>query len=137
LASLKDVGDEPQLAAMVWHQGESDASLPDGEYQKLLTEFIAQVRKDLDAPELPFVIGEVYDNGGRDRVRAGQRATAAAVPGVKFVPVDGLKTSDNGTHFDTPSQIELGKRLAATLVERNTTTTTTMTTTTTTKESSR
>ena len=59
------------------------------------------------------MIGEVYDNGKRDRVRAGQRATAAAVPNVKFVPVDGLKTSDNGTHFDTPSQIELGKRLAA------------------------
>jgi len=115
LQSLKDAGDEPQLAAMIWHQGESDASLPEGEYQKLLTEFIAQLRKDLDAAQLPVVIGEVYDNGKRERVRAGQRATASAVANVKFVSVQGLKTSDNGTHFDTPSQIELGKRLAAAL----------------------
>ena len=113
LASLRDAGEEPHLAGMIWHQGESDASLPEGEYQKLLTEFIAQIRKDLDSPQLPFVLGEVYDNGKRDRVRAGQRATSAAVPDVTFVSVDGLKTSDNGTHFDTPSQIELGKRLAA------------------------
>jgi iduronate 2-sulfatase len=118
LKSLSDAGDEPQLAGMIWHQGESDASLPDGEYQTLLTQFIAQVRTDLDAPALPFVIGEVYDNGKRDRVRAGQRATAAAVPGVTFVAVDGLKTSDNGTHFDTPSQIELGRRLAAPFAAR-------------------
>jgi iduronate 2-sulfatase len=119
LQSLRDAGDEPQLAAMIWHQGESDASLPAGEYQKLLSEFISQVRQDLKTPQLPFVIGEVYDNGKRDRVRDGQRATATALPNVKFAPVEGLKTSDNGTHFDTPSQIELGRRLAAPLAGSN------------------
>ena len=117
LKSLKDAGETPTLAGMIWHQGESDASLPEGEYQKLLTDFIAQVRKDLDSPRLSFVIGEVYDNGHRDRVRAGQRATAAAVANVMFVSVDGLVTSDGGTHFDTPSQIELGRRLAAALLK--------------------
>jgi hypothetical protein len=117
LKSLRDAGEEPQLAGMIWHQGESDASLADGEYEKLLTDFIAHVRADLDAPQLPFVIGEVYDNGHRDRVRAGQRATAAAVANVKFVSVAGLVTGDNGTHFDTPSQIELGRRLAAALAD--------------------
>jgi iduronate 2-sulfatase len=115
LKALEDAGETPQLAAMIWHQGESDASLPEGEYQKLLTQFIARVRTDLASPELPFVIGEVYDNGKRDRVRAGQRATAAAVPNVKFASAQKLVTSDAGTHFDTASQIELGRRLAAAL----------------------
>lgn len=118
LKSLANAGESPQLAGMIWHQGESDASLPDGEYQRLLTDFIAHVRADLAVPQLRFVIGEVYDNGRRDRVRAGQRATAAAVPGVFFVPVDGLQTADQGTHFDTASQIELGRRLAAALTPR-------------------
>jgi hypothetical protein len=122
LKSLSDAGQTPQLAGMIWHQGESDASLPEGEYQRLLTDFIAHVREDLEAPQLNFVIGEVYDNGHRDRVRAGQRATAAAVPNVVFVPVEGLKTLDAGTHFDTRSQIELGRRLAAALTRQNPTT---------------
>jgi hypothetical protein len=116
--SLDSLGKDAKLEAMVWHQGESDASLPEGEYQRLLTEFIARVRKDLSSPDLPFVIGEVYDNGHRDRVRAGQRGTAAAVPHAMLVPVNGLKTLDAGTHFDTPSQIELGKRLAQALIEK-------------------
>jgi iduronate 2-sulfatase len=116
LKALTDAGEKPRLAGMIWHQGESDASLPQGEYQRLLTEFIARVRRDLGVADLPFVIGEVYDNGRRDRVRAGQRAIATAVPNVHFVSVDGLKTADQGTHFETTSQIELGKRLAAPLL---------------------
>lgn len=118
LASLKDSGDTYELAALVWHQGESDSSLPDGEYQKLLTNFITRVRKDLKEPQLLFVIGEVYDNGHRDRVRAGQHATTQAVDRTIFVSADGLKTSDNGTHFDAASQIELGRRLAKVALSR-------------------
>jgi iduronate 2-sulfatase len=116
--SLKSLGDDAKIEAMIWHQGESDASLKESEYQKLLTAFIAQVRKDLSSPDLPFVIGEVYDNGKRDRVRAGERATAAMVPNVFFAPADNLKTSDGGTHFDTASQIEMGQRLAAVLMKK-------------------
>jgi len=118
LKSLTDRGDTYTLAGMIWHQGESDASLPPGEYQRLLTRFIARVRTDLSATEMPFVIGEVFDNGKRDRVRAGQRATSAAVAATYFVSAAGLNTSDAGTHFDTPSQIELGQRLARALKTR-------------------
>ena len=119
LKSLSDAGETPQLAGVIWHQGESDAKLAEGEYQKLLTAFIARVRTDLASPDLPFVIGEVYDNGKRDRVRAGQRATAAALSNVKFASAENLKTSDNGTHFDAASQIELGQRLARALIKES------------------
>ena len=57
-----------QLAGFVWFQGWNDMvdrgtyperDQPDGyhQYSQLLTQFIHDVRKDLSAPELPFVIG--------------------------------------------------------------------------------
>ncbi len=116
LKTLTDRDDTYTVRGMIWHQGESDAGLPEGEYQTLLTDFIAKVRAALGVPELPFGIGEVYDNGKRDRVRAGQQATASAVPGAYFVSAEGLKTFDDGTHFDAASQIELGRRLGAGMV---------------------
>ncbi len=113
LKELKDQGHTYTLRGMIWHQGESDASLIADEYQKLLTAFIARVRTDLEVPDLPFGVGEVFDNGKRDTVRAAQKATAEKVKGVFFVSADGLKTFDGGTHFDAASQIELGERFAA------------------------
>jgi iduronate 2-sulfatase len=113
LKGLKDKGHTYAIRGMIWHQGESDAGLTADEYEKLLTAFVGRVRADLDVPDLPFGVGEVYDNGKRNAVRAGQKATAAKVKGVFFVPADGLKTSDMGTHFDAASQIELGERFAA------------------------
>jgi iduronate 2-sulfatase len=97
---------------MIWHQGESDAGLSQAEYQKRLTAFVARVRADLGTLDLAIGVGEVFDDGKRDSVRAAQKATAAAVEGVYFVPAAGLKTFDNGTHFDAASQIELGRRFA-------------------------
>ena len=71
------------------------------------------MRADLEVPDLPFGVGEVFDNGKRDAVRAAQKATAEKVKGVFFVSADKLKTFDGGTHFDAASQIELGERFAA------------------------
>ena len=112
LKELKDKGDTYTLRGMAWHQGESDAHLPPGKYQELLTGLINHVRADLNAKDLPFVIGEVYDNGKRNAARDGQKAAATAITNVAFASSQGLKTFDNGTHFDSASQIELGKRMA-------------------------
>ncbi len=112
LAALKAKGHTFTIRGMIWHQGESDASLSAEEYQKLLTAFIARVRTDFNSPDLPFGIGEVYDNGKRDSIRAAQQATARDVKGAFLVSVEGLKTSDQGTHFDAAGQLELGDRFA-------------------------
>ncbi len=113
LQDLKDKNHTYTLRGMIWHQGESDAGLTAAEYEKLLTSFIGRLRKDLEAPELPIGIGEVFDNGKRDSVRAAQKAVAEKLPGAFFVSAEGLKTSDKGTHFDAASQIILGERFAA------------------------
>lgn len=63
-----------ELAGFVWFQGWNDmvdrGTYPNrdkeggyGEYSELLAQFIRDVRKDLSAPELPFVIGVMGVNG--------------------------------------------------------------------------
>lgn len=116
-AIIKANGDTCEIRGMLWHQGESDAaSMEPGKYQEALTEFIGRVRSDLGVKNLPFVIGQVYDNGKRTNIIADQKATAKAVPGVGFVDAAVLKTFDNGTHLDAESQIELGKGFARELI---------------------
>jgi iduronate 2-sulfatase len=117
LKGLKDRGDTYEIRGMIWHQGESDASLPTDQYQKMLTEFINRVRTDLAINDLPFVIGEVYDNGKRDLVRAAQQTAAKTVAGTYFASAKGLNTFDAGTHFDAASQIKLGQRFAEPLLK--------------------
>lgn len=117
LKVLDDCHDTYTLCGMAWHQGESDAGLSAEEYQQLLTHLIEKARADLNAKDLPLVIGEVYDNGKRDTVRAAQRATAKAVPHTAFASCDGLKTFDGGTHFDAAGQIELGRRMAEAMLK--------------------
>lgn len=108
-------GDTMTIRALLWHQGESNAKDTTEEYQAKLTTLIVRMREDIGQPELPVVVGEVFDNGARDNVRAAQRATAKAVPKVAFASAEGLATSDKGTHFDAASQLQLGQRFAAAL----------------------
>lgn len=117
LKVLQDRGDTCEIRGMIWHQGESDANLTSAEYGRMLTDFINRVRADLAVKELPFVIGEVFDNGKRDSVREAQQAVAKAVPGTSFASSQGLKTFDAGTHFDAASQIKLGQRFAESLLK--------------------
>jgi len=109
---ITDEGADYEIRGMLWMQGEGDAGPKDNGYKKLLTELIAQTRADLNLPQLPFVIGQVYDNGRRNFVIFDEKAVAKEVPFTAFVESDGLKTWDHGTHFDAASQIELGKRFA-------------------------
>jgi hypothetical protein len=117
LKALKDAGHTYTVHGMIWHQGESDAALTADAYEKLLTTFIERLRKDLELPNLVFGIGEVYDNGKRDAVRAAQKATAEKVKGTYLVSVKDLKTYDGGTHFDAKSEIELGRGFAVEMLK--------------------
>ncbi|MDQ3813950.1 MAG: sialate O-acetylesterase [Armatimonadota bacterium] len=115
---LKRDGHTFVVRGVLWHQGESDVKSGQEIYQQRLTTFIARLREDLEKPELPVVIGEVFDNEGkRDAVRRAQRAVADTVLYTGFAAADGLKTSDAGTHFDAASQLILGERFAAAMLK--------------------
>lgn len=112
LKALAGRGGQAALRGVLWHQGESDSQRTEEHYQQMLTTFITHLRRDLGRADLPFVIGEVYDNGNRDAVRAAQAEVAQTVPHCALAPASGLTTSDGGTHFDAASQLKLGQRLA-------------------------
>ena len=85
------------LSGFVWFQGWNDqyggAEL---EYEQNLRNFIGDVRKDLDAPELPFVIGVMGQNGAgeaKGAMLAIQKAQTAVTDmrGVVAVHTDKLE----------------------------------------------
>jgi hypothetical protein len=73
LANLKDLvpGSDGRhvLAGFGWHQGWNDRinDLFNAEYESNLAHFIRDIRRDLGAPGLPFVIAETGMNGPEER----------------------------------------------------------------------
>jgi hypothetical protein len=105
------------LVAILWHQGESDANArlaPD--YARRLHELIARFRSELNAPDVPFIIGQLgqfrrwtpYDSA----VDAAHREAARTIPHVAFVSSDSLHHKGDSLHFDAQSARVLGRRYA-------------------------
>ena len=116
---LRDQGHQFKIRGLLWHQGESDSKSSTKVYKRRLKELINRIRQDVDLPELPIVVGEVFDNGKRDSVRAAIQAVAEESPTVGLVSSEDTSTSDPGTHFDTKSQLLLGERYASAMSEQH------------------
>ena len=59
-------GKKPEVAGFVWFQGWNDQyNGAETEYESNMKHFIDDVRKDLGAPDLPFVIGVMGQNGSK------------------------------------------------------------------------
>jgi hypothetical protein len=58
-------GKTSELAGFVWFQGWNDQYGGQDEYESNMKHFIADVRKDLKVPKLPFVIAAMGQNGSR------------------------------------------------------------------------
>jgi alpha-galactosidase len=90
-------GSKPEIAGFVWFQGWNDQyNGAETEYASNMAHFIRDVRKDLKAPELPFVIGVMGQNGSKEAkgamkvIQEAQLAMEEALPGVKAVHTDVL-----------------------------------------------
>ena len=95
------------LKGILWHQGESNEKNP-GEYLGQLKALVENLRKDLDAPDLPFVAGQVNNlKPINDQIAK----LPEAVPHTGFVSSEGLKAMDRW-HFDHDSMKLLGERYA-------------------------
>jgi hypothetical protein len=121
LARTRNALKHGTLQGILWHQGESDRSPELSErYEVALTALVARLRRDLDSPRVPFLIGQLgqfagagpWDESAR-RVDLAQRNVAAHVPFAAFVPSDGLTSKPDNLHFDARSLREFGKRYAA------------------------
>lgn len=103
-----------RLAGILWLQGEADsAPAQAATYGERFARMIAQLRADLDAQEVPVIVGET------GRFRPGGAAINAAlarlpelVPHCAFVSAEGLADQGDKLHFDSASFRELGRRYA-------------------------
>jgi hypothetical protein len=118
LARLRVAQKSGTLRAILWHQGEADATPARSVlYAAKLRALIARFRADAGDPNLPFVIGQLgrfYKPASDDvrRVDSVHRAIAASVPNVAYVPSEGLRDKGDTVHFDAASARTLGERYA-------------------------
>ena len=96
------------LKGILWHQGESNSGDPEG-YAEKLQALIKNLRTDLAAPDLPFVVGQINNSPVINEVLA---ETPKKIKATGCVLSEGLKCTDRW-HFDRASSILLGERYAA------------------------
>ena len=106
-----------ELAGFVWFQGFNDLvdgqTYPGGnydEYSRLLAHFIRDVRKDLSAPKMPFVIGVLGVDGEKNVNFRKAMAAPAEMPEFKgnVVAVDTAPFWDKDIEAAQPKQGEYG-----------------------------
>ena len=109
------------LRGILWHQGESDsASLELAQaYEAKLHDLIARLRKELAAPDVPFLAGQMgqfadapWDEPKKIVDRA-HRDLPSKVERTAFVSSEGLGHRGDKVHFDSAAYRELGRRYAA------------------------
>lgn len=102
------------LKGILWHQGESNSNSSDSYLDNLKT-LVEDLRKDLDAPNLPFVAGQVFYDAqtkpGTLKINEVIAKLPENIPLSGYVSSEGLTTIDNA-HFDTKSMKLLGERYA-------------------------
>ncbi len=109
-----------ELKGILWHQGESDSNenLAAG-YERKLHDLIRRLRAELNAPQAPFLAGQLGQfeerpwSEHKQRVDRAHRDLPAKVPQTAFVSSAGLKHKGDEVHFDAASCREFGKRYAA------------------------
>jgi len=105
------------LKGILWHQGEgnsgSEAAAKD--YAARLAQLIASFRTDLNAPKVPFIVGEIgyflYVKGPLpERVNSEIDKVPQVSPYCAVASAKGLTDKGDHLHFNNASQKELGKR---------------------------
>jgi hypothetical protein len=114
---------EGVIQGVLWHQGESDSGKAETAqaYAKNLDAMIAALRKDLDQPTLPVIVGqlgEFYREGANvTAVNDALQTLPKRVPHAAFIPSRGLGHKGDQVHFDAPAYREFGRRYAAAMLQ--------------------
>ncbi len=118
---LQETYPDASLAAILWHQGETDVVLGNTAYQTDLDNFIDDLRTDVGNDTVPFVLGGMvpfWVNQAADRQALQQilkdtpqrlAHSAYADPDLPFVIVKPDNTFDE-IHYDAVGERELGQR---------------------------
>jgi len=106
-----------KIAGLLWMQGESDAlSLYKAQaYKKNLKLFITNIRKDLNLPDLPVIIGQISDASTwryGDIIQQAQLEVARETRYCKLVKTNDLPFIEDNIHYNNEGLTTLGKRFA-------------------------
>ncbi len=113
-----------KLKGILWHQGEGDAGAKETaeSYAARLKAMVVALREELDAPDVPFVAGELgqfylVENGGKavyaKLVNEQINALPQQLPHSAVASSEGLGHKGDAVHFDTAALREFGLRYAA------------------------
>lgn len=109
-----------QLKGILWLQGEADTSRADN-YMFLLKEFVKDLRHDL-GNDIYFLAGEIGEwQKGNMAINRVIRSIPNEIKNAGYVSSDGLAPlsgKNSSPHFNTRSQIILGKRYADKVLEK-------------------
>lgn len=119
-----ELNPQNRLAALLWHQGETDAILNAGrqEHYDNLTQMVNSVRNTFNCPDLPFIAGDFVSHWKNDNlaicipVVEAIKDVCASVGYAAFVETDGLTSNaqvinnDDTIHFSREAQYQLGDR---------------------------
>ena len=108
------------LKGILWHQGEADRNDSDA-YGRELTDLITLLRKELNAPELPFIAGELPGFNTNNAVatkkfNAVVQGLATKVKNYACVSAEGLHHKGDHLHCDAESARILGRRYAEKMI---------------------
>ncbi|SFN56641.1 protein of unknown function [Chryseobacterium oleae] len=118
------------LSGILWHQGESDSNgQKHGLYREKLALIIKTLREELDAPDIPLIIGGLGDflqNGmygqyfnEHHEVNAALMQFAKDQQHCYFVSAKGLTANPDNIHFNAVSQRKFGVRYFKAFQEKN------------------
>lgn len=121
ISEAKFAMETSELAGILWHQGETDSFNGNYKtyYEKLLV-IIETLRKELNAPDIPVIIGGLPDFLGKqgfgkncteyDLVNKELEKFASEQDNCYFVTAKGLTSNPDGIHIDAVSQRKFGLR---------------------------
>ena len=108
-----------ELKGILWHQGESDSNdkLASG-YAAKLDDLIARLRKELNAPDVPFLAGQMGQfaenpwSDAKKLVDQAHQQLPSRVARTAFVSSDDCQHKGDKVHFDSPSLRKFGQGYA-------------------------
>jgi hypothetical protein len=108
------------ISGVLWHQGESDSDKKAyaESYEARLTQMFKDLRRELDQPDLPIVVGQLGTFVSTDKhpyvdtVRQALQRVPTVLPHVGYADSTGLNHKGDELHFTADAQRELGARYA-------------------------
>ena len=105
-----------EIKGMIWMQGGADAKNEDSAkaYKDNLTRFIESLRKEFDAPGMPFVCGRSNPEATKfayiQDVRTAQESVA--LPGYLWFDCDAITKGADNVHYNAAGQLVAGELFA-------------------------